>query len=756
MTPAVRLGLRLVRGNDLVLRLRSILAALGAAICVLLLLGVLAAWHVGRVAEARNVAQAPHPDDHGALLYYQVADRWHGKELTRVYLATNGQDAPVPPGLSRLPAAGEVVLSPNLAAALAGGDPELRARFGGLRVSIIGRAGLTSQSQQLAYLAASATQLAGGQSVSSFGDPLQVTRTTARLKLLSLLLFIVFVGVPYAGMCAVATRLGAAARRRRLAALWMIGVPPRQLRLAAAVEAAVAVFVGAALGVGSYQALRSVLAAHTTINGIRPFAADLGLPILSQLAVLVAVVLVAIVSGTLLSGSAGWRGTRPIRTPHRFGAIPLLVLGLGAVLALATAWVVSTDPRSLLGVLLLDATAAALVVGASLSLATLVQRAGGLIARALPSGSTLLAARRLESDPGAMARLGAMVLPAIFTIGFAATLASQFQLSDSSAANQANFHGRQAGIVQAPPLPGATLDPSGITALVALPHTRTSGNLDVLVASCPQLRQLSGQPSLQCPVGHFVLDLVNPFAEGQTVAPTPVGPQQPESNSVVFTSLSGKTVTVPMPSTSLRVEVATPFFAESRALVLPPDDLMLADLGPLPVWELTVAVPAGDDAAVGALRASVAVHNPLAEVDLAGEDELTANAGYARYGNLVLLLALVASAVGAAGVVITALDAVLTRRRQLEPLLVLGVSRAALRRATAAEITAPLVLAVLIGAGIAAICGSLFAHRNSSAHLALPVLGLSAAAGVGIAVVVAAIAVTLVPSTPNRVSSRPD
>jgi hypothetical protein len=105
-------------------------------------------------------------------------------------------------------------------------------------------------------------------------------------------------------------------------------------------------------------------------------------------------------------------------------------------------------------------------------------------------------------------------------------------------------------------------------------------------------------------------------------------------------------------------------------------------------------------------------------------------------------------------VAITALDAVLVRRRQLEPLLVLGVPRAALRRATASEIAAPLIAAVLCAVAITAVCGELLTRRNPSTHLAIPALTLSAVVGIGVALVIALLAVALVPATPSRVSAR--
>jgi hypothetical protein len=756
MTPAIRLGVRLVRGRDLVLRLRSALTALGSAICVMLLFGILAAWHVSQVAGTRNVAQAPHPDSHGMLLYAAVPDVWQGESLTRVYLAADGPHPPVPPGLSGLPAPGEAVLSPDLAAGLRRHDPQLQARFGGLRISVIGRAGLTSAGQQLAYIGSTSGALRGAPRVSGFGDAGQVTGTIESLKLASLLALIVFVGVPYAGVCAVATRLGAAARRRRMAALWMIGIRPRQLRLAGAVESAVSVFAGAIIGSLAFQALRPVLAAHVTINGIRPFVADLGLPVLQQAVVMLAVVVLAIVSGSLLGGLSVWRGTRPLRGSHRFDALPLILVGIGAALALGTALFVAAAPgrSAAWRDLLLDATAASLVLGAALSLAMILQHAGRFAARLLPSGSTLLAARRLETDPGAMARIGALVLVAVFAVGFAATIATQFQLSNAEAHAEARLGGRQVGTV----LTAATDAPlrlNGIEASVVLPHLTahdTNGaSFDVLVASCPQLQALTGQ-SLRCPDEPFLVQAVDPqhpaWQLRQLPSPSPAG------NLITLRSTAGTTLTLTYPVRAVQIQLSWASGIERDTVVVPPDDPGLNQLGSLPVTYATVAVRAGDNVAIGALRSSVARVDPTAEVDLAGAQELSSDAGYARYGTTVLLLALVACAVGLAGIAIAALDTVLVRLRHLQPLLVLGIPRRALRRSIAVEIAVPLVLATVLGVGIAVVCGGLFIQNDYGAHLPAATMTLTGTIGLIVAVLVALTGAVLVPQTPNRVSAR--
>jgi len=519
------------------------------------------------------------------------------------------------------------------------------------------------------------------------------------------------------------------------------------------------VLLGAVFGVASYHALIPIVSAHVEVNGIRPFADDLELSVAAQALVVVGVLLVAVASGVLLGRTPTAPSIRPSREPRRFVPAPLVIVALGVVLGGGCAVSIADDPRSLTSVMLLDATAAALVVGSSLSLAFVLQRCGRQAARVFPSGGALLAARRLESDPGVMTRLGAVVLPAIFAIGFAATIATQFQLRDPTAGEEANFHGRQAGVVQAPDLPDAGLTAIGVKALAVLPHLRSTGP-DVMVASCAQLRELSGRPNLRCPVGRFVLTVTNPVAGGPA-QPQPLRPPGAHRGTTplraVIQTKSGGTVTIPAPDTTLRLQVPLPLMQISNAIVLPPNDPAVRSIGAdASVWELTVTIPADDPAAADALRASVVRTNPLAEVDLAGADELAANAGYARYGTTAMLLALVACGVGAAGVAITALDAVMTQRRRLEPLLVFGAPRRVLRRAIAVEIIVPLALAVVTGASVALACSVLFTAGHSNARLAASTMTISAIAGLAVAILVAVVAATLVPRTPQRISARPD
>ena len=73
--------------------------------------------------------------------------------LTRLAVAALGADAPVPPGISKLPAAGQYYASPALAALLRTVPADqLGDRFPGTLIGTIGDAGLTGPGQLVVYL----------------------------------------------------------------------------------------------------------------------------------------------------------------------------------------------------------------------------------------------------------------------------------------------------------------------------------------------------------------------------------------------------------------------------------------------------------------------------------------------------------------------------------------------------------------------------------------------------------------------------
>jgi hypothetical protein len=137
--------------------LRAALTATGVALGLLVLTALPAlegrearlAWHRTSAATNAAVGSAARPARGAAgggdgALWSATADHVAGRTLFRVRVAALGPRPPVPPGLSRLPAAGEVAVSPALYDLLARTPTdELADRLGGRVMSVVGDAGLT-------------------------------------------------------------------------------------------------------------------------------------------------------------------------------------------------------------------------------------------------------------------------------------------------------------------------------------------------------------------------------------------------------------------------------------------------------------------------------------------------------------------------------------------------------------------------------------------------------------------------------------
>ena len=155
----VRLGLQLTLRSGREAMVRLVITAAAVAVGVALLLGVLAEYH----AFEANANQAcwscttgqpvPSPlPSHGELWNASV-DFYQGQTITRLDVAPLGAGAPVPPGITRLPAPGEYYASPALAALLAAVPAdELADRFPGHLAGTIGDAALNGANDLVIYI----------------------------------------------------------------------------------------------------------------------------------------------------------------------------------------------------------------------------------------------------------------------------------------------------------------------------------------------------------------------------------------------------------------------------------------------------------------------------------------------------------------------------------------------------------------------------------------------------------------------------
>jgi hypothetical protein len=309
----VGLGLRLALAGGREGLVRLVLMAAGVGIGVAFLFGGLAVGPAIEARHAREIARTPFsplytakgvepriPPDH--LLMTGVLDRFGGHHFHRRLVAGVGR-APLPPGVQNLPGPGELVVSPALAALLE--SPEgrlLRPRLSGRVIGTVDPGGLLFPQELLAYVGEDAETLRAldASPITRFGweGDFQVDPAPLALRILVLIGALGLL-VPILVFVATSTRLSAASRERRLAAIRLVGATPAQARLLAAVESGAAAAVGSVLGAALFVVLRPVVAG-LNLGGYQWFPSDIVPPLWQALAVLVAAPLLA-VGAALLS-----------------------------------------------------------------------------------------------------------------------------------------------------------------------------------------------------------------------------------------------------------------------------------------------------------------------------------------------------------------------------------------------------------------------------------------------------------------------
>jgi FtsX-like permease family len=408
------LGLRLAVGGGRMsgaALLRLAMTAFGIALAVAVLLPAAAVHHLAGAQAERKAAITPVTEPRAGVAPLLAYD-WSpsvGDDFVKVTaVAATGANSPVPPGLSRLPAPGELVVSPELATKLAAPDSgSLKAQLPGHVVGLISRDGVSGAGDLTAYYGAPAAQIeaegAAGSKVYAFGRPyaglglsavmLGVTLPIVAVLLLPLLIFVT-----------TASRMGAAQREHRLAALRLIGLDSRQVKRVAAAESLVGAVIGLAAGVGIFALLR-------------PFVADIlpfGLRIFPEDFVpswpLVVVILLLVPGLAVGSALFGLRRTivEPLGVvrqgkPVRRRTWWRWTLTATGVLLLAATLVLDRGRGDTAGALALAAGSVFLLVGVAALLPWLVERLVERLHGGSPSWQ--LAIRRLQLDSGTASRV---------------------------------------------------------------------------------------------------------------------------------------------------------------------------------------------------------------------------------------------------------------------------------------------------------------------------------------------------------------
>ncbi|MDQ2811627.1 MAG: ABC transporter permease [Actinomycetota bacterium] len=545
----IRLGLRLTLagGREAAVRLVLLVTAVGLGVGLLLIAmaGVNAvntqndryAWLSTGYAPT---AAGPAKTATDPLWWLIRADWFHGEIIGRIDVAATGPTSPVPPGISHLPGPGQYYASPAMAALLRSTPADqLAGRYPGHLIGIIGNAALPSPNSLVIVIGRTEAQLAPtpgavrataiastppsgcsqnqclpGQGVKASGIDL-ILSVVALAILFPLLIFI-----------GTATRLSAARREERFAAMRLAGATPRQISLIAAVESTVAAVAGVAAGFGLFFGLRIPLAS-VPFTGTPFFPSDLTLSLPDILLVAPGVPLAAAVVARLalrrvrISPLGVTRRVTP-KAPRAWRVLPLLA-GLGLLGFI----VVHGHPPTTLEAIQEFLPAFFLVMAGLVTAGPWLTLAGArLMARRTGRPAVLIAARRLADNPKAGFRaVSGLVLALFITTVAVALITSQ----DTKSAQPLN--GPAAGNVLADefsndPGPGTAPPPSaalvdrlrsvggvqGVLAVhqaggVVLPATlfgfsRRYGDIPGGLVSCGQLASI---PVLgRCPAGAAV------------------------------------------------------------------------------------------------------------------------------------------------------------------------------------------------------------------------------------------------------------
>jgi cell division protein FtsX len=753
------IGLRLALGGGRVGVVRLALVAIGVALGVSLLLVGLGVGPAREARNARELAREPvlpvrAPENGSYLLWSAEFDRFRGRPLFRAHIAGVGERPPLPPGIERLPAPGELAVSPALARLLRSREGMLlRPRVPGRIVELVGKDGLAWPGELLAYAGAARGEASANERfypVTGFRGEGRRGRDLPLPVKLVILVAVLGLLIPTLSFIAASSRVSAAARERRLAAIRLLGATPAQARLLTAVESAVAAALGCVAGVALFFALRPFAAALAP-EDYELFPSDIAPPLAQAVATVLAVPLLAIGAGLFalrrveLSPLGIVRHARVRRVgPRR--AVPL-VLGFTALVA---AWLDRDElvQRSAGG----DDTLALLLVGPGfvlvlLGVATVTPWLAGLAARLLVRVSrnvgTLIAARRLVLEPSSAGRLVSGAVLAVFV----ATVAHAFLPPLVGAADSESrvVSAARPGTLfvgtGAPPdelastLRGVdgvrTVAPIGAVSAVPPPAASGPPDFGVLVADCAALNRVLVQPLPRCTTARgYRLVPPSPYAVDVDAGDT--------LRLLVDPDRSRKTVPFRLPN-RLTNAPARSLFGDDVSVLLPPDVVPVG--AALHTREGLVATDGGEDT-VERVRNALARAGIVADVATATErvEERTKDArSIVALIDLATLLVLV---IAAAGLLVASIDSVLERRRPLAVLVAVGTPVSLLRRAVLLQAAIPLVCGLAVAAAAALLTSTLVLPLTDAAF-ELPLRPLAILTAIAAVAVLAVSGLTL-------------
>ncbi|MEV6760510.1 FtsX-like permease family protein [Streptomyces sp. NPDC051105] len=511
------MGVRFAFGGGREGWFRATLTAVGVGLGVALLLLTTALPNALAVRHQRDVARAdytyvfghPMKASEKTFVIADIDTPYRGDDIRGRMIQREGAKAPVPPGLTKYPAPGEMAVSPALKRLLDSPDGALlRTRLPYRITATIAESGLTG-SQELAYYAGSADLAAridppNVARIDHFGTPRSPdAESDPVLTLLVLVVFVVLL-MPVAVFVAAAVRFGGERRDRRLAALRLVGSDGRMVRRIAAGEAMAGALLGLVFGVGFFLVGRQ-LAGTAEVFGISVFPSYLNpspaLAALVAVAVPAAAVLVTLFAlrGVVIEPLGVVRTAKPKRR-RLWWRLLLPVAGLAALYPMVGQGRGGGDFNQYLvtgGVLLL-------LVGVTALLPWVVETVVGRLGRGAVAWQ--LAVRRLQLSSGSAARMvngiavavaGAIALQMVF-----AGVQADYTKRTTNDLNRAQMSVQIPDGVPVPKVERALTGTKGVLKVVAIANDQVgdlkkdpSRTAEVSVGSCASLREVATLPS---------------------------------------------------------------------------------------------------------------------------------------------------------------------------------------------------------------------------------------------------------------------
>ena len=732
----IGLGLRLVLsgGREAITRLVVLASAVGLGTGLLLAAvaatNAVSAWngrHAWYWSGTVSVPAGQAAAGTAPLWWHPGSDIFDGQQVNRFDVAATGASSPVPPGIPRDPGPGQYYASPALAALLrATPANQLAGRYPGHLAGTIGDAALPSPDSLVIIVGRTPAQLAHTP------DSVQVTSISTTLgsgpgrlreanpqglaymppgggapaSTMDLILSVVALAIlaPVLIFIATATRLSAARREQRFAAMRLVGATRRQVSLLAATESTTAAILGVAAGFGIFLLLR-IPVAGIPFLGQPFFPSELTLSLANVLVVAIGVPAAAAIAARLalrrvrISPLGVARRATP-KPPGAWRLVPLL-----AGLAELGFWTARGHPASIPGQVQAFVSSFLLIIaGLMIAGPWLTMAAARAMARRTSRPATLIAARRLADDPRAAFRsVSGLVLALLITTAAVVAITTQNvkDLNRWGSAAEANVLTDQ---VSASSQVAQKIGPES-------PHGGTAGPGPAAPAA-PLTAQLSGIPGVQ---GVLVvradqgLTIPGTFhdlgASPRGVSPVAAGVVSCAQLATVpaLGRCPAGASTAAFPADGFNGPL---FGTDATTITWPAANLPAARLSTLGVDAVNVATNGTTQAVEQArtvletARAYPGLSTPSTISDILAQENST-NSDYQQLANVVILVSLpIAGCTLAAGIAAGLAD----RKRPLSLLRLTGARLATLRRVVALEGAVPLLAgaAVAIGTGFGA------------------------------------------------------